>query len=247
MTDRRARKLCGLRFDGADEGYLTHEPVVRRCDSKTIPGGERAVRRVRRSAAPLLQVGPGALTGLALCLVLTGCGGSDPQVVAPQSDPPSPTPSSATPTTAPTAAPTQEPLSPFESRRPVQAARKFLAANGRAINARDPSMKELAPFVVPGVLGRFYGYAKADFGRYYPGPLPFTPVAVRVSGSSASLPGCLWTAGWAQKRSTRLPDEKRAVTPVNVSLRKLGASWKVADVRVRQGSCKGVAVKGVAW
>lgn len=128
----------------------------------------------------------------------------------------------------------------------MKVVRSWLAGIGRSINARDRSMAATAPYAT-GDPARFESYVHDEFGLFYPGPLPFTPVAVRVKGASAAVPGCLQQAGWGQKRATKLPAEKRAIQAVTVRLVKAGSRWRVDRAETRSGSCSGVSVKGVAW
>lgn len=194
--------------------------------------------QARRAAAVLLS------TGLGLGVV--GCGQSEAKTEAPATrSPSSATPSeSGTPTPTPT--PTQRPLSRYESTPQVKVIRAWAAGFGKSVNANDRSMKALAPSVT-GDPARFAGYVDEEFGLYYPGPLPLTPVSVKVTGATASVPTCVWSGGWGQKRATKLPATRKAIIPVKVYLQRAGGAWKVQRAEEGRNDCSSVPVKGVAW
>ncbi len=178
--------------------------------------------------------------------MLAGCGQSESKAEKPASAPstsPSPSPSeseSATPT------PTQRPLSRYEDMPQVKVVRAWAAGFGKSVNANDRSMKALAPSVT-GDPARFAGYVQEEFGLYYPGPLPLTPVAVKVTGAKATVPACVWSGGWGQKRATHLPATRKSIIPINVYLQKAGGAWKVKRAEDGSNDCSSVPVKGVAW
>lgn len=196
------------------------------------------MEHARRATALLLATGLG--------LGLAGCGGSDPVTKAPESKSPSsstPTPTeSSTPTPTPT--PTRRPLSRFENEPVVKVTRKWAAGVATSINANDRTMRAAAPFST-GDASRFASYVEEEFGLVYPGPTPFTPVKVQARGSAATVDICLWTAGWGQKRQTKLPVEKREIQPVSVNLKRVAGAWKVDGLIARQGNCSAVPVKGI--
>ncbi len=193
--------------------------------------------QLRRTAAVLLATG--------LSLGLAGCGGSEPAATAPSKKTTSATPSES-PTPSPSATPTKRPLSRFEGKPAVKAARSWAAGVGKAINNDNKSMGGAAPYST-GDAARFYPIFRDEFGLHYPGPLPFTPVGVRVSGATATVPSCVWGGGWGLKPSTNLPVEGRKIYPVDLIFKKAGSSWKLDVFQGRSGSCSDVPVKGVAW
>ncbi len=197
--------------------------------------------RVRRTAAALLATGLG--------LGLAGCGGSGSTTAAPTkaatSGSPSPSESGSESAT-PSPSPTQRPLSRFEGTPQVKVLRSWAAGFGKSVNDNDRSMRPLASSVT-GDPARFASYVEKEFGLYYPGPLPLTPTAVKVNGRSATVPACVWSGGWGQKRASKLPATKRAIIPINVYLQKSGGAWKVDRAEDGSTSCSSVPVKGVAW
>ena len=193
-----------------------------------------------------------AAIGTLLLLSSTACGGADasagPRPEGATSAVPSESPSETTsPTPSEDPTPEAPPLSRFEDRAPVKAARVWTAAFGRAVNARQRSLGKAIPYMTDHGQHVIPGYVAEDYGRYYPGPNPFTPVGVRVRGNKATVPVCWESSGWAQNRKTKMPAVRRHIDPANIFLRKQGGHWLVDDLLLRQGSCDQVPVKGVAW
>jgi hypothetical protein len=186
-----------------------------------------------------------------LLLLTTACGGEDASAgPRPEGAASSATPSETpTPTPTPSEKPTPEapPLSRFEDRAPVKAARDWSAAMARAINAKQRGLGKAIPYMTREGQRRISGYASEDYGRYFPGPNPFTPVGVQVHGKTARIPLCWQAQGWAQNRKTKMPATRREIHPALMLLRKEGGQWKVDDLVSRSGSCDQVPVKGRGW
>jgi len=185
---------------------------------------------------------------LTLALSVSACGGSD----AKAADDPSPSTSattSASPTPTPTPTPTSEPLSPFEDQAPVKAARAFLAAVARAVNAGDRSMKSVAPLATPAGVGVIALTVKSDLDRpaTLPGPQPFTPVNVRKHGALATISTCMKTEGWSLDAKTHKRWEKPKVSPILIDMRRVGGQWKFDNTAFGTGDCSGVKITEVRW
>jgi hypothetical protein len=201
---------------------------------------------MRRRAGAL-----GAATLVALSTVLAGCGGSDDDVAdepVEASSTPSATPTSEPPSPTPEPQPTVKPLSRFEDEAPVKVARTWAAVYAKAVNDRDEQLRALAPLTTPEGLGRMVGYGAEDAGLLYPGPMPFTPVGVRVDGSAATVPMCMWVEGFALDRKSKQPAKAKLVEGVDMELRKQGKGWKVDAVVLADAvDCGRVNVKGRGW
>jgi hypothetical protein len=199
----------------------------------------------------------------ALCLgLLTGCGGSDaaPQAVASPSSSPTSAPTAATPSTTVAPAPTTSapkpkpkptktlaPLSRFEGEPVVKALRAFAAVSGRAVNANTLNYKPWLALMTPyGRKTRAY-YIKEDLGMKYPGPLPFTPTAVKVTGSTATVKACVWVQGWGLNPRTGKPARARRIVPATFYVRKSGKAWLFDAMTIKASTCSGVSVKGRAF
>ena len=187
------------------------------------------------------------LAGVALTATLTACGGGDDdaaQTPAQETTAATPESSSATPSPTPTPSPTLKPLSRFEDEPQVKVARKWAAGVARATTADDRSARAIKPFTTPEGWKRMQGYMAEDMGRYYPGPLPFTPLAVKSSGASGRIPMCLWVGGFSLDPKTRRPDKAPRIVGADLTMKKLGGKWKVDDLYFRDFSCKDTVVKG---
>ncbi len=199
-----------------------------------------------------VDVSRAATALVAVCAVLTACGGS----VEPAADEPvkassaqNPNASSAPGSPAPEAQPklTAKPLSRFEDEVPVKVARRWAAAFATAVNDGDRELQALAPLTTAEGLDRMVGYGAEDAGLFYPGPLPFTPVDVRVDGTAAQVPMCLWAEGFALERKTKQPPKPRLVAGAALTMAKQGGSWKVDDLVEDDVDCSRINVKGRGW
>ena len=191
-----------------------------------------------------------SVSAAGLLLLTAGCSDDSeaqaPATPATTGSSPSPT---ASPTPTPSPTPTAQPLSRFEDEPPVIAARAWAAAFAQAINRRERTLGTAAPYSTAAGIARFQDYAKPEMGLYYPGPMPFTPTAVKVTGGRAVVETCWWAFGFAQDRKTKLPAHKRLIDAEDVILKKQGGQWKVDDLLVHKGGgdCSAVPVKGVGW
>lgn len=187
---------------------------------------------------------------VALALTVSACGGDDaeasdkPTKAASTSAAPTPT---STPT--PTPAPTATPLSAFEDRAPVKAARAWEVAMAQSVNARDRSLAAVAPLATARGLDLSKSLAHEDLAAKVlrPGPQPWTPVSVQIKGRVARLNTCYQTYGWAVDRKTRKPVEKRKVEAIVLEMRRVGAQWKFDYGEQGTGDCAGVHITGVKW
>jgi hypothetical protein len=186
-----------------------------------------------------------------LSTLLAGCGGSENEAVdqpAEASSTPSATPTSEEPSATPEPEPTAKPLSRFEDEPTVKVARTWASVYATAVNDRDEQLRAIAPLTTAEGLDRMVGYGAEDAGLFYPGPLPFTPVGVRVDGSTATVPMCMWVEGFALDRTTKQPAKPRLVEGVDMLLQKQDKKWKIDAVALADGvDCSRVSVKGRGW
>lgn len=185
---------------------------------------------------------------VALALGVSACGGSD----AKASDDPTTSTSvttSATPSPTPTPSPTAEPLSPFEDKAPVKAARAWDVAMAQSVNARDRSLAAVVPLATARGLALSKKLAEEDIAANVrrPGPQPWTPVNVQIKARVARLSTCYMTYGWAVDRKTGKPVEKRKVEPILLEMRRVGDQWKFEYGQQGTGDCSGVRITEVTW
>ena len=181
--------------------------------------------------------------------VLAACGGDEP-AAEDQPTEVSSTPVESSPTTTsptPTPSPTMRPLSRFEDTPQVKVARPWAVGVARATTANDRSARAIKPFVTPSGLTRFQGYLAEDMGRIYPGPVPFTPIAVRDQVGRAEVPICVWVGGFTLDPKTKTPDKAPRIVPAKFVMVKQGGKWKLDDMVFTDHDCKKVVVKGRAF
>ena len=128
----------------------------------------------------------------------------------------------------------------------MKALRAWSAAYAKSINARDYKFAAARPYLTSSGLALMGAISPSDRGLYFPGPLPFTPTKVTVSGETAVVLTCAWSTGWAQNRKTKLPAQPRRVDSVQFTL-KQSNGWKLDSAGSTKGSCSSVSVKGVGW
>lgn len=187
---------------------------------------------------------------VAAALMLAGCGGSEDDPAPAPSPTPTPTPSeTATPTPTPTTSPTPTatPASAFEDRPQVVVLRRWAVAYGNDVNANAPSLPRSQKYETKAGKDILPAIAGSDLGHYFPGPLPFTPVAVRAGGGQATVTVCLMTRGWAQDKRTHKPTDRKQVAPAQFVLKRAGKVWKVETLQQAKADCGGVKVKGETW
>jgi hypothetical protein len=187
---------------------------------------------------------------LALALAASACGGSK----ADATDEPSKTTSataaatpSATPTPTPT--PTAEPLSPFEDRAPVKAARAWADALARAVNANTFTPKTLGAVATPAGIAASKAATSFDTGHGYqwPGPQPFTPVNLQVKGATARIYTCLVSDGWAIDPATGKLAVANKIGSALLIFKRSGGRWLFDSLYDGTADCAGVKVKKVKW
>lgn len=211
----------------------------------------RSRARSGRGIARLRATGPVAALA-ALALTASGCGGTgakatdDPTTSASVSTTPTPT---TTPTSTPTTTPTAAPLSPFEDKAPVEALRSWAAAATRDVNERHRDFSLARRFQVESAKVRSDVSTSwhEDFDKYFPGPLPFTPIAVAGGGSRATITVCAVASGFSLTRQGGKPAEKRTVIPVVFTMARQRGTWLLAGIVAGTADCSGVKIKEVPW
>lgn len=202
----------------------------------------RSHRRPRLSVAVLVVVG----------VLASACGGGDADSSGTPATPaethttqtPAATPS---PTSAPTT--TVTPLSRFEDRPEVQALRSWAAASAQDVNARHHDFPLARQFQVDSAdVRKDVAFSwHEDFDKYYPGPLPFTPVAVSRSGRRSEVTACVIGTGFSLTKPGGKRAEKRGVIATMFTMVKQGDSWLLAGIVAGTADCKGVRIAPVPW
>jgi hypothetical protein len=184
-------------------------------------------------------------------LALAACsGGSKPRVApAAASSSAASTTASSSPVPSPS---TSAPLSPFETQAPVIALRNWAAAATKAYNASqnysDPSLVALEEPSFVSVTSTLYA-DDAKSGLTYPGPLPFTPIAVASpSPTEASISTCVVGQGFAVSPATQKPIAALTVLPVTFSETLTNGAWLLSGIaNATTYSCTNVVPAEQAW
>jgi len=206
---------------------------------------------MRRLPSPVRRTASTAVALLVLALGAGACGGSSEPKATDQSagtTSATPTPTvTATPTPTPTA--TATPLSAFEERAPVKAARAFFALVAERLNAKDFSLSGAAPLATPAGVGNIAQVYHVEIAHraVMPGPQPFTPVSVRVHGNEARLSVCMKNQGWALDPKTGKPWDRPSVGPVQMVFERVGGAWKFDHGSQGTADCGSVRVPEVRF
>jgi hypothetical protein len=85
-------------------------------------------------------------------------------------------------------------------------------------------------------------------GHYYPGPLPFTPIAVsNITADSRDVKLCMLAGGYSQHPDTHKVWTKRRVVPVSAAAVRSNGKWVVSKFDAGNFSCAGVQISEPSW
>jgi hypothetical protein len=125
----------------------------------------------------------------------------------------------------------------------VKLMRAYYAALAKAVNVRNLRLPELVALSTPGRLKVIEETVAIELGNRVPGPVPFTPTAVRSNGPrSRTVLLCVLDDGWSINPKTGKPARPRNVIAVRADLVKVGGRWKADDLVNADFSCTGVTV-----
>jgi hypothetical protein len=130
----------------------------------------------------------------------------------------------------------------------VRVIRQWAAAAATDFNNGDRQMAASRVFLTKAAVPRFRTDVMGeDFDKDYPGPIPFTPVAVTAKATSAQVFACLQSQGWGLDRTTGRPAEKKQIMGAEFDLVRSKGSWVIDHLYDVTDSvdCKGVKVEGV--
>lgn len=198
----------------------------------------------RRLAAPV---------AVGLLALVAGCGGDDADAAQgpsagdqATSSTPSAT-SSPTEAATPTPTPRTRPLSRFEGEPWVEATRAYYAAVARSINEGERDLASARSTMVEGSAADLAPAYAEDFGTYFPGPVPFTPVRIQDYGNKKIVFSCEWADGWSLDRETELPALPKDIIATAALVTRVDGTWLVEDISLADHDCAQVKVKGVPW
>ncbi len=194
---------------------------------------------------------PAALLAAATLLLAGGCSTDDPAPAA------GGTPSAATSTgqsagqslsptrTAPPAA-----VDPALRERPeVRAIEVWAASYARAVN--DGDRRFAATSSTATLAGREWmeRNARPEWGRWFPGPLPVAPLAVRpVDDAHREVDACVLVSGWTQESRTVRRTRSRELVGHTFRMRSAGGGrWLVDRIVAGGPDCAGVVPPAQRW
>lgn len=187
----------------------------------------------------------GAVT-ITVLLGVSACGdGGDPAA----SGSPTPTTSTAPATSASPTKKPKPPLSPFEDRAPVKALRRWAVLVPKAVDRGQRDLALARSTMTPHGLRLARSAETDDLAHHYylPGPQPFTPVRVEVSGDRADVSTCYLNYGWSEDRRTHRPVHHRQVVSAVMVMKRVGRSWRWDGPQTGVADCKHVKIPEVKW
>lgn len=153
---------------------------------------------------------------------------------------PAPTTSSATPTPSPSST---APLSKFENDPAVKALRAWAAEAARTVNAGKYTSPALQALMTRNFAATMKNVLGSDVGLRYAGPIPFTPLSVRVvSPTRRDVKMCVVLTGYAVDPRTGKP-AARTVGPADTSAVLANGKWLVSRFDTGSFSCRGVKIE----
>lgn len=160
--------------------------------------------------------------------------------------PPTTTATSTSSTPPPTTSSAPPPLSRFESDPAVKALRTWAAQVGRTVNGGHYDDAALDALMTPTMKRGIKPVTGGEVGRHYPGPVPFTPIAVTLLSSvNREVKICVVAGGFStDKHGGRT---KHKVLPIRADLTRVGGRWLLNHFYTATFSCSGVHVPEVTW
>ncbi|GAA3552468.1 hypothetical protein [Nocardioides daeguensis] len=191
----------------------------------------------------LLLRRPAALAAATLLLLTAGCssgGGSGDGDDAAQPGTTAATPSR----TAPPPTADAELL----ASAPGRAIDAWAAAYARAVNKGDRTFAGATDATAPAVRDWMERHAGAEWGRYFPGPLPVAPLGARpVDDTHRDVEACVLVSGWTQESRTVRRTRSRAVAGVTFRLVSAPAGWRVDRISSAEIDCRDVVPPTRTW
>jgi hypothetical protein len=195
-------------------------------------------------------------------LALAGCGQGLPETAPPAAtvEPP-PVSSGSLPATTGEPAATSVPVPPqgdpvatgtpddrWEKDAAVKALRLHYLGSAKAVNAGSTDIPELRKSSTAERFSRLESIWSSEYGYRYPGPIPFTPLAVTAESTTTRVVTlCVLAKGWLRNPNTGRPAEPRQVERGTARVVKEDGSWRVDSIRGADGSCDGVPIEEVRF
>ena len=141
---------------------------------------------------------------------------------------------------------TPTPTPPHQTDPGVKALRAWAAAAARAVNAGHFDSSALDKLMTAGFRHHMKAVLGNSLGYRYPGPIPFTPKSVHVSGSTERQIDCVRQQWVCRIEKDGQPKGKLQVTPLDARVRRTNGHWLVAALYNGSFSCHGVHIRKAA-
>jgi hypothetical protein len=130
----------------------------------------------------------------------------------------------------------------------VKALRLQYLGSAKAVNAGRTDIPELRKSSTADRFSRLDAIWAPEYGYRYPGPIPFTPLAVSAESETTRVVAlCVLAKGWLRNPNTGQPAEPRQVQRGRARVVKEGGTWRVDSIRGADGSCDGVPIEEVRF
>lgn len=130
---------------------------------------------------------------------------------------------------------------------PGRAIDAWAAAYARAVNKGDHSFAGAAD-TTPAVRDWMERHAGAEWGRYFPGPLPVAPLGARpVDDTHRDVEACVLVSGWTQESRSVRRTRSREVVGVTFRMASDPAGWRVDRISSAEIDCRGVVPPTRTW
>lgn len=127
--------------------------------------------------------------------------------------------------------------------------RAWAAQAARTINSGHYTSAPLAQLMTPTFAKTMKRLLGTEVGRYYPGPIPFTPVSLtNPSAATRRSDGCVFFDGFAENAKTHKPAAARKVVPVEIDFVYQSGQWLLNALNNSPStSCTGVQIGAPRW
>lgn len=140
------------------------------------------------------------------------------------------------------------PLSKYESDPGVRTLRAWAVKVARSLTAGHATDAAVDKLITPSFRKLMVSLDKGEVGHYYPGPQPFTPVAVKAPDASTHVVNmCFLAAGYSQHPRTHTVWNKRRVLPIQATVERINDSWRISHFYSGKFSCQGVKIPEPSW
>lgn len=140
------------------------------------------------------------------------------------------------------------PRSRFERNPAVRVLRTHYVGLAKSVNLRTADVPELVRTSTTARAAVNPSVMRTELGLHYPGPVPFTPYAVRVVDSrTREVLMCAVDEGWGRDPATGRPARPWSVVRLVATVVRVDGRWLVDRIVRTPGSCVSVRIYEVMW